>query len=211
MSFQLVRISRKVGKIHLQRFLLSRLVFFEDEFTLRDLCALYENQLSLEEKCYQDSNFRKKFGDSLEELSKILKVIRFEKGLSPRAVRRIQRVLKVRLEKFLLPKRNYLASKSKINGTYQLLDHKPEGRLKKTLPPKPYIGIGYRDKGSAKDLAKDGSPGWQEVAMSRGPVKNKMIGESDEIPSKNQRRTFRELLERDERGKGDNFNPDETS
>jgi hypothetical protein len=34
------------------------------------------------------------------------------------------------------------------------------------IPPKRFIGIGYRDKGSIRNLAYDGSPPWQEVASS---------------------------------------------
>lgn len=40
--------------------------------------------------------------------------------------------------------------------------------LRRHLPtrkakPKPYVGVGYRDKGSLKNIAKDGSPHWKEV------------------------------------------------
>jgi len=36
--------------------------------------------------------------------------------------------------------------------------------LPRRAPPKPYIGIGYKDKGSRREPAIDGSPKWQEVA-----------------------------------------------
>jgi len=36
--------------------------------------------------------------------------------------------------------------------------------LKKRLPPKRFLGVGYRDKGTAKDPAVDGSPSWRKVA-----------------------------------------------
>jgi hypothetical protein len=36
--------------------------------------------------------------------------------------------------------------------------------LPRRIPAKPYIGIGYKDKGSRRDSAVDGSPKWQEVA-----------------------------------------------
>jgi hypothetical protein len=43
--------------------------------------------------------------------------------------------------------------------------------LNRTLVPKSvknkrFIGVGYKDKGSRKDKAVDGSPSWQEVASS---------------------------------------------
>lgn len=34
------------------------------------------------------------------------------------------------------------------------------------LPPKRFIGVGYKDIGNMKDLAYDGSPSWQEVAAA---------------------------------------------
>lgn len=34
---------------------------------------------------------------------------------------------------------------------------------KRKAKPKPYVGVGYRDKGSLKNTAKDGSPHWKEV------------------------------------------------
>lgn len=34
----------------------------------------------------------------------------------------------------------------------------------KRLPPKPYIGRGYTDKGNRRVVSMDGSPSWQEVA-----------------------------------------------
>jgi hypothetical protein len=36
----------------------------------------------------------------------------------------------------------------------------------KQIPPKPYIRVGYKDKGTRRDPSWDGSPSWQEVAMA---------------------------------------------
>lgn len=35
--------------------------------------------------------------------------------------------------------------------------------------PQRYIGVGYRDKGTAADVSMDGTPSWQEVAMQQIP------------------------------------------
>jgi len=37
-------------------------------------------------------------------------------------------------------------------------------RLDSPPPPKTFIGVGYRDKGTAKVVSHDGSPSWSEVA-----------------------------------------------
>ena len=39
-------------------------------------------------------------------------------------------------------------------------------RLKKPPRPRNRIGVGYRDHGTARDVALDGSPSWQEVAAA---------------------------------------------
>jgi hypothetical protein len=39
--------------------------------------------------------------------------------------------------------------------------------LRKKAPPKKWMGVGYRDTGTARDPATDASPTWQEVAANR--------------------------------------------
>jgi hypothetical protein len=39
-------------------------------------------------------------------------------------------------------------------------------RLNKTHPELRRIGVGYRDKGTARESSKDGSPRWEDVAVS---------------------------------------------
>jgi len=167
---QMVQISPKAKRIYLQRFLLSKFVFFREKTEMRDLCCLFENQLWLEQKCLTDSDFSKKFGRDLESLSIVLQEINFRSGTSVKAIDRFSEKIHKNLPELILPRRNYMAAYSVCNGLYQLKDSRTQGRLKRTIPPKSRIGIGYRDKGSARDLAHDGSPTWQEVAAHRGPI-----------------------------------------
>lgn len=183
MRRQLVRIGPKVKRIHLQRFLLSKFSFFLDEVEMRDLCCLFENQLWLEKKCQTDPDFAKKFSRDLESLSIILKQINFRTETSNRALRRFSLRIRKELPDLILPKRNYMEARKNLNGTFTLEDSKSIGISSKRVPPKSYIGKGYRDKGSARNVAKDGSPSWQEVATHRGPIyhKGKRYEESTEI------------------------------
>lgn len=167
---QMVQISPKAKRVYLQRFLLTKFVYFRETVEMRDLCCLFENQLWLEQKCLTDVDFVKKFGRDLESLSIILKEINFRTETSTKAIDRFSEKIHKNLSSLYLPKRNYLAAFKLCNGLYQLKDSRTQGRLKKTIPPKSRIGIGYRDKGSARDLAYDGSPAWQEVAAHRGPI-----------------------------------------
>lgn len=168
-----VLISPKIKRVYLQRFLLSKFFHFKEEVDLRDLCCLFENQLWLEKKCQTDNEFLNKFGNSLEELSLILKEFNFKSETSNRAIDRFSIRLKNSLEDFILPKRNYKEAFKLCNGHFSLKDSLPLGIEKERIPPSARIGIGYRDKGSAKDVAFDGSPSWQEVATHRGPIYHK--------------------------------------
>jgi len=40
--------------------------------------------------------------------------------------------------------------------------------LRKDPKPKRWMGVGYRDKGTARDSATDGSPSWTEIVSSQG-------------------------------------------
>jgi hypothetical protein len=56
----------------------------------------------------------------------------------------------------------YGMERSGWSNTYRLSLH---SRLVRRRPsPVPYIGVGYKDKGSRRNVAEDGSPKWQEVA-----------------------------------------------
>lgn len=197
MLAKMVKISPKVKRIYLQRFLLSKFVYFKEELRIEDLCCLFENQLWLEKKCQTDPDFLTKFGKDLETLSIILKEVNFRTETTDRTIAKFARRLQSHLQSFILPRRNYKEAKIKCNGSFQLADSKPSGLPKSQIRPKSYVGIGYRDKGSAKNVAKDGSPSWQEVATHRGPIfhKGKRYDNSDENNEGTQPRAG-ELLER---------------
>jgi len=167
-----VKYSRKIKRVTLQRFLVTKVVLETEKVKIpEEILVLYDNQLWLEKKCSSDPDFKKKFGSSLEVLSKILKEINFSRGLSLQTLRLVSQKFRNQLECFLIPLRNYQSTKSRFSGLFQLREAQQPGIPKKNLPPKRQIGIGYRDKGTLKDLAKDGSPSWQEVASRDGQLK----------------------------------------
>lgn len=173
MVTQMVKISPKAKRVYLQRYLLSKFVHFKKELELRDICCLFENQLWLEKKCQLDPNFLQKFGKDLESLSIIMKEFNFKTGTTDRAIDRFSSRINQTIPNLVLPKRNYSEAKRRCNGLFQLADAPPMGVPRRNVPPTARIGKGYRDKGSARDLAKDGSPSWQEVATHRGPIYHK--------------------------------------
>jgi hypothetical protein len=169
----MVRISAKAKRVTLQRYLLSKIVYATEEFDLQDLCCLFENQIWLESKVSKDPDFSSNFGRDFETLSILLKEVNFQTKFTDRALLRFRGRLKDNLEALILPKRNYKDTERLYKGLFQLLPSSPAGKLLKLLPEKSRIGIGYRDKGSARDPAYDGSPSWQEVAVHRGPLYHK--------------------------------------
>jgi len=166
LEFKVLKISKSTKKISLQRFLLSKIVYEKNEITERDILAIFQNQISLQEKASREKDFSSKFGNSLEELSRILKEVNLSEGFKQKAIDRIRGLATSRLSGFLIPQRNYSSFKTRFNGTYSLVYSKSEGIPTKDLPPVAYIGVGYKDKGSTRKEEFDASPDWKDVARS---------------------------------------------
>jgi hypothetical protein len=168
-----VKISVRAKRVTLQRYLISKIVYETEVFDIQDLCCLFENQLWIEQKVQKDPEFQKNFGKDFESLSILLKEINFQMEFTERALRRLRQKLKDNLSDLILPIRNYKDTGKHYSGLFSLIPSSPAGKLRKLLQEKARIGIGYRDKGSARDSAYDGSPSWQEVAVHRGPIYHK--------------------------------------
>jgi hypothetical protein len=165
-NFSLISIGKKVKRVGLQRFLVSKFLFEHQKVKEADLLCLFENQLWLEGKCLKDSQFFSKFGKAIFSLSEILKKQNPEE-ISPKSLKRISLKLKDQVPEFLVPLRNYGQWKSKFAGCFSLnpILSKETRDFYATKPPKNrQIGVGYRDKGSKRDLARDGSPDWAEIS-----------------------------------------------
>lgn len=189
-----VRISARAKRITLQRWLLGKICYETEEFNLTDLCTLFENQIWLERKVQTDPEFQSKFGKPLEDLSILLKEINFRMEYSDRALIQFRKRILENLKDFVLPKRNFSSLAPKLKGLFQLEPSSPLGKLIKSIPPTARIGKGYRDKGSARDLAYDGSPRWQEVAAHRGPLFKNGVPHEEELSSNRTAETTVQLL-----------------
>lgn len=205
----LVKYSKKIKRVSLQRYLITKVFLEADKIRERDLATLFDNQLWLERKCLSDPDFNKKFGISLEELSILLKEINLSQGLTPSALKKLSMRIKQNLSQFLVPTRNYKSFKARFDGHFHLHALKTPQESNKLLPPKRVIGIGYRDKGTARDPAYDGSPSWQEVASSAGQV---LLAKERIKNAKSYRdieRAFKDLFGEDLNLEGDNIKSSE--
>jgi hypothetical protein len=167
----LVKIGKRTKRVSLQRFLCTKVVLEPGRINEADMTCLFENQLWLERKCFKDRNFFEKYKDKVFTLSKILKEVDLRGFNQSSSLKRFSEKLQSSLDDFLVPARNYGQWKSRFSGCFQfnpLTLNKELGDfyLTKKLPPKRSMGIGYRDKGSRRNLAIDGSPDWREVSSA---------------------------------------------
>jgi hypothetical protein len=157
-----VIIGKPVKRITLSRVVVSQIAFFGEVNEVL-LLALYQNQLWLEDKLQRDPCFFKKYGTSVLKVSDILKSTNLSHGVTPKLLANLKNRLRESLSDFLIPQRNLSTELSKIRHFVTTRPYHESGTPVSMLPPKKVIGKGYGDKGTAKDLAQNGNPGWQEV------------------------------------------------
>lgn len=159
--------AKKLRRINLLRLLVTKIVFLREQVTFEEIVVFYDNLLWCLEFCQRQPHFAAKFGRSLEELARISRLVKWHPDLISENLGRLAQELRP-LENFYIPLRNFQGNWRYAKGLFHVTSkHREMGRLTKTLPPKPYIGVGYKDKGTRRDTAQDGSPSWQEVAMDR--------------------------------------------
>lgn len=156
---------RTTKRVTLQRSLVALISHYPEEVSFKHLLVLYDNMLWLQEKCEEDPVFREKFGITLKVLAYVLKGLNLTHHTFPaRTLQKLSETFRRNLKHFSLEKRN---TKQPLKQQMSHVEVRPttqQGVLNKLLPPQRYIGIGYRDKGTAKKPWLDGSPSWQEVA-----------------------------------------------
>lgn len=159
--------AKRIKRITLQRVLCSKIVFDLKSFKNSELLVLYDNILILQDMCRRDQGFNKKFGQALEVLAEILKKSNLVNAPTKTGLKNLSDKIKENLEAFLIPKRNYEHTWKYFSGKFEIRMGKKLGTPNDKLTPKRYIGIGYRDKGTARDLALNGEPSWQEYCKMR--------------------------------------------
>jgi hypothetical protein len=155
---------RRSKRVTLARAIVGKIMYFPNEVTSKELLVLFDNLLWLQRKASQDLEFANKFGLYLKVLAYILKHHRGPDPLSKASTRTLSNSFLRNLSGFSFEKRNVLHVLSRLMARIEIRPTRPLGREKKTLPQARRLGVGYRDKGTAKKPWLDGSPSWQEVA-----------------------------------------------
>lgn len=161
-----IRYTKNIKRITLMRFLCGKLIFEPDRIERIDILLIYDNILQLQDIAVKDANFRLKFGSDLESLAKLLKGFNLSPKSNKLQVHNLGSQIKKDIPNFPYPARNLKSVWKHVQTMYYVTEYIEQGKLRKLIPPKGYIGKGYTDKGTAKDPAFDGSPSWQSVATS---------------------------------------------
>lgn len=161
-----LKISKRVKRTTLQKYLISKLIVEPSKFSIEDLVVLFLNQVELEDRFSKGKSEENQIWlRELSSISEILKNFNFTQGLSDRAVNRLgERLENLQLIKLRVPTRNFENLQSKVKDSFSL--EKIKSRDRRFEKPKSFIGKGYTDKGTLRNPALDGSPSWQEVSKS---------------------------------------------
>lgn len=162
MENPIVVVKKGVKRVSLQRGICTLICY--SDVDLKTIHVLFQNQLWLETKVSLDKQFAEKYGKSVLTLSEILKQTNLSRGLSVGAMINLKKKIVMNLDAFIYPSRNLDQISSLVKSSFRVRSYKEQGIPTKEIPPKAFIGIGYRDKGTARNPAEDGSPSWQEVA-----------------------------------------------
>lgn len=164
-----VKIRKGTTKKNLFRFLLAKLIYEKEEgLHLDEFLVLWELYLDLLDLTEKDEGFQEKYGFLLEENSKFFEKLSTSSEFpiriegEPEGIETVQKcffpLLPTKSAYFGLKGQKGIRSGFLIQFTSELPIKKiPEGRR---------VGVGYRDKGSRRDLSKDGSPDWREVSRN---------------------------------------------
>jgi hypothetical protein len=152
-------------QVTLYRNLLARVCYEQGGISLEDILVLYDLAQKMEEKRQKDRAFDEKYGTWL------ITSFDFISTLSPQVFPWTFQGNREEVENALRP---FLPSRQAYFGWVKnpVRSTPVEIRLRnplappKAIPPKRFIGVGYRDKGNRRDPAIDGSPSWQEIATS---------------------------------------------
>lgn len=157
-------VKKGTNRMTLFRFLLGKLVFSNEGLSIEEYLLLYHLYFDLSDLVEKDPKFGKKYEANLEGLTSLIQNLS-RVTIFPVILKESSRELVIRrFQDFIPTPRAYfgLSGQRDLRQSYRLVLN--DTLVPKKIPPKRFIGVGYKDKGSRRDPAYDGSPSWQEVA-----------------------------------------------
>jgi hypothetical protein len=149
-------IKTKTKRITLLRFMLAKLWHSEDGISIEEFLLIHElyyDLVEITECCFLEKN-----KNLLETTAKLLVLIS-----NNRSFPLINKNIEKEPPTGIPSKREYfgLVGQRDLKKSYRLVFR--DTIVPPRLPPDRYIGVGYKDKGSRRNPAKDGSGSWQEI------------------------------------------------
>jgi len=159
-----IKYSPGTKRITLFRNLLAQLCYADYGLSLEETLVLFDLMSGFPEQVSKDKQFAQKYSEWLITVHgalSALPVLSFPLVLTEDKRKKLAEELKP-----LLPSSHAFygwKGNPALVHSFKVIPNIDLG-LKKRLPPKRFLGVGYRDKGTAKDPAVDGSPSWKKVA-----------------------------------------------
>jgi len=160
-----VRYKAGTKQMTLYRNLLAKVCYEQGGVSLEEILVLFDLAQKVEEKRRQDRAFDEKYGDWL--ITSYAFISDLNPQVFPFYYKGNREVAEESLKPFLPSRQAYFGwIKNPVRSTPAEIRLRNPLKPQKALPPKRYIGVGYKDKGNRRDPAINGSPSWQDVANS---------------------------------------------
>jgi len=155
-------IHKGTNRIILLKFLLAKLIYAKEGLSIEEYLCIYHTFYELIEST--DPLLIQKHSKFLERVSKVLLMMRNIKVFPVHTTVEGECEILRYIEDFIPTPRQYfgLAGQRDLRRSFSLVLY--DSIVPIAPPPKRFIGVGYKDKGTCRDPAFDGSPGWQFYA-----------------------------------------------
>jgi len=173
-----VKIKRGLKRKTLFRFLLAKMMYEDSGIHLDEYLVLFSLYYDLQQ--IEDAGFSKKYDDWFSRHDRFFRELGQATHFPVRLnMENITEHLLKQMSPLLPSKQAYFGLKGQRNIRLGY-----EVQLNSSLPPvrvrpKAYIGVGYRDKGTRRDFAKNGNPSWQEVSSHNFELERRAEEELD--------------------------------
>jgi len=155
-------IKKGTKRVTLLRFLLSKMIFGEDGISIEEYLCLFHLYFDLIE--ITEEKFVQSHSSDLEKVGIILNCLTsctvFPLILSEESKDKVITLL----ERFLPTRREFFGLKGQRDLRLSFRIVLNDTLVPRKIPQKAFIGVGYKDKGTRRNTAYDGSPGWQIVS-----------------------------------------------
>jgi hypothetical protein len=157
-----VRIRKGLKRMTLFRFLMAKAIYEENGLHLDEFLVLFDLYYFLRD--LNQPGFKEKYEEWFERTEEFFSILGQAKTFPLRVDKDLDlEPILLALEPVIPSQRAYLGLRGQKNlrSGFEVTMNSALNPPK--LKPKRVIGVGYRDKGTRRDTAYDGSPSWQEV------------------------------------------------